>query len=58
MKNSTIAIRIDEAEKARITAIAAKRDIPVSQLIREAIRQYLLEGGNDNSTKSENIASI
>lgn len=44
MKDERITIRITEAEKERIKVIAAKRDIPVAQLIREAIKEYM-EGG-------------
>lgn len=41
MKNSTITIRINELEKEKIAAIAADKDVPVAQIIREAIREYL-----------------
>lgn len=41
MKNSTITIRINEQEKEKIAAIAAEKDVPVAQIIREAIREYL-----------------
>lgn len=39
MKTSTITLRISEEEKAKIMKIAAERDIPVSQLIRELCRE-------------------
>ena len=38
MKDTKITIRISEAEKQKIFELAAKRDIPVSQLIRELCR--------------------
>ena len=41
MKDSNITIRISAAEKDRLKALAAEKDIPISQIIREAIRQYL-----------------
>ena len=41
MKDSQITIRISEAEKEAIKAYADKKDIPVSQIIREAIREYI-----------------
>lgn len=41
MKDSQITIRISEAEKEAIKAYAVKKDIPVSQIIREAIREYI-----------------
>lgn len=41
MKNSSITIRISEQEKEKITAIAASKDVPVAQIIREAIREYI-----------------
>lgn len=40
-KDTTITIRIAEQEKEALKAAAAKRDVPVSQLIREAIKDYL-----------------
>ena len=41
MKTATIGIRIDELEKERLEAIAQSKDIPVSQIVREAIREYI-----------------
>ena len=41
MKNSTITIRINDQEKARLAEIAKEKDISVAQIIREAIREYL-----------------
>lgn len=38
-KTTSITIRISEAEKQKIMELAAKRDIPVSQLIRELCRE-------------------
>lgn len=43
MKTSTITIRISEAEKNKITALAQKKDISVSQLIRELCREVFKE---------------
>ena len=43
MKNETITIRISEDEKDILKNIAAKRDIPMSQLIREAVRKIVQE---------------
>lgn len=39
MKTSTITLRISEEEKNKITELAKKKDIPVSQLIRELCRE-------------------
>ena len=39
MKNTSITIRISEAEKEKIMEYAAKKDISVSQLIRELCRE-------------------
>lgn len=41
MKDARITIRINELEKEKIAAIAAKKDVPIAQIIREAIREYL-----------------
>ena len=41
MKNAVIGLRINEQEKAILEAIAARKDVPVSQLIREAIRNFI-----------------
>lgn len=43
MKDEKITIRISEQEKTAIKAYAEKKDIPVSQIIREAIRNYIQE---------------
>jgi predicted transcriptional regulator len=48
MKNTTITLRISEQEKSKLTEFAEKKDISVSQLIREAVKQYL-EKINTNS---------
>lgn len=39
MKTSTITLRISEEEKNKIIELAKKKDIPVSQLIRELCRE-------------------
>lgn len=41
MKDEKITIRISEEEKEQLKMIAAKRDIPMSQLIREAVRKLI-----------------
>ena len=43
MKDTTITFRLSEQEKEQIVALAARKDIPFSQLIREAIRKYIQE---------------
>lgn len=43
MKTATIGLRISEAEKQKLELIAANKDVPISQLIREAIRYYILK---------------
>lgn len=45
MKDVIITFKVSESEKALIKAKAAEKDIPVSQLIREAIRQYIQQEG-------------
>ena len=54
MKTSTITLRISEEEKEKITEIAKKRDIPVSQLIRELCREIFEEVEWYECTKLEN----
>ena len=46
MKTATITLRISEEEKQKIIELAKKRDIPVSQLIRELCREIFNEGEN------------
>lgn len=41
MKDATITIRISEQEKHYLMEAAARRDIALSQLIREALREYV-----------------
>lgn len=39
MKTEKITLRISEEEKQKIVELAKKKDIPVSQLIRELCRE-------------------
>lgn len=41
MKLESITIRIDETEKEQLKQIAAKMDVPMSQLIRQAIKEII-----------------
>lgn len=50
MKDEKITIRINEEEKEQLKMIAAKRDIPMSQLIREAVRK-LIETNQEERVK-------
>lgn len=43
MKDEKITIRISEEEKAQLKMIAAKKDIPMSQMIREMIKKCIQE---------------
>lgn len=43
MKDTTITFRLSETEKEKIYELAAERDIPVSQLIRELCRKIFNE---------------
>lgn len=43
MKTATITLRISEVEKNKIMELAKKKDIPVSQLIRELCREIFQE---------------
>jgi predicted DNA binding CopG/RHH family protein len=43
MKDEKITIRIAEEDKELLKTISAKKDIPMSQLIREAIKLYIQE---------------
>ena len=50
MKDEKITIRISEEEKEQLKMIATKRDIPMSQLIREAVRK-LVETNQEERVK-------
>lgn len=41
MKLESITIRIAEDEKERLRAVAQKLDVPMSQLIRQAIKDII-----------------
>lgn len=43
MKTETIGIRINEIEKETLKMMAEERDVPMSQLIREAIRKFIAD---------------
>lgn len=57
MKDVSITFRLRESEKEILAHLAAAKDVPVSQLIREAVKQYLKEKGEDGSTKSKDSFS-
>lgn len=44
MKDTNITFKLSEAEKEAIKAAATQKDIPMSQLIREAVKKYIQEG--------------
>lgn len=49
-KDTTITFRLRESEKKQLIAAAAQEDIPVSQLVRKAVKEYLLkEKGNERT---------
>ena len=43
MKTAYIGIRITETDKEKLEAKATEKDVPVSQLIREAIKKFINE---------------
>jgi antitoxin component of RelBE/YafQ-DinJ toxin-antitoxin module len=43
MKLESITIRIEETEKEQLKEVAAKKDVPMSQLIRQAIKKIIQE---------------
>ncbi len=43
MKTSNITFKLTDSEKEAIKALAAQKDVPMSQLIREAIKKYIQE---------------
>lgn len=46
VRTETMAFRVSPEEKQKFEAIAKEKDIPVSQLIREAVRQYIQQESN------------
>ena len=38
-------IRVSEQDKAALERLAVARDVPASQIVREAIKQAVAEGG-------------
>jgi predicted DNA-binding protein len=43
-KGATITVRITEEMKERLEAVAAAKDIPISQIVREAVKEYIQKG--------------
>lgn len=46
-KDTNITFKLSEAEKEAIRTLAARRDIPMSQLIREIIKKYMEDDINE-----------
>lgn len=42
-KDATITIRLPEQDKEALKAIATKKDMPISQLIRVLVKNYIRE---------------
>lgn len=53
MKTESITIRISEAEKEQLKTIAARKDIPMSQIIRQVIKDYIDKQNGLNFTEEE-----
>lgn len=49
MKTETVNLRLTPEEKEKLAAAAAARDISISQLIREAYREYLRKEVKQNA---------
>lgn len=47
MKTASLTIRLSEEEKEKLKAMAAARDIPVSQLVRELCNKIFKEDKNN-----------
>lgn len=47
MKDTNITFKLSEADKEAIKALAAKLDVPMSQIIREAVKKYIQEEQQD-----------
>ena len=45
MKDTTMTIRLAQADKDKLRELAAKKDVPVAQIIREAIKECLNKEG-------------
>lgn len=41
MRDTNITFKLSTTEKEAIRKLAAKKDVPISQLVREAVKQYL-----------------
>lgn len=48
MKDIVITFKVDEEMKEQMKICAKNKDIPVSQMIREAIRKYMQEANDKN----------
>ena len=41
MKTASITFKLNESEKEKLLAISAKRDVPLSQILREIVKEYI-----------------
>lgn len=54
MKNATITIRISEQEKEALKEIAERYDAPMSQMIRELIKTFIMENSTEQFKEAHN----
>lgn len=58
MKSNVISVKVDDEMKANLQALAKEKDVPVSQIIREAIKHYEMYALAPDFTVKDNGVSI
>lgn len=51
-KEVLIGVKFDKESKDKLKTLADRRDIPVGQLIREAVRKHLLSADSSKETSN------
>lgn len=49
MKTSRITVRLTDEDRARLEQLANRKDIPIAQIVRSAIENYLKENNSNGS---------
>lgn len=57
MKDTRITIRLEEIDRARLELLAIKKDVPLAEVVRTALKNYIKESEKNGCGKPEDSSS-